>query len=127
MGILSYRANRLNLVADHLSKELGFAPGRLSTEPYFTGWKEDPNNGSIVGQVVLFVRGHSSSDPVAAYVNLPGMQAGVVPQGATFDIGIERLDPDTNAVEMRKLLQKGLERMKKLIEDLKLVPYMEGK
>lgn len=128
MPVVSKQLNDLNVIVSRLAGEVGLATDRTSGTVYFTGWKEHPEDGSIVGQVVFWVKVDGTKSPGAAYVNLPGMECGVIPQGASVNIGTERLDPTITIGGMAELLRKGLEKMRDLIKERGLVAFvLEGK
>lgn len=102
---------KLDLTGEHKTK----------FEPYFTGWKEFPYNpnGEAVGQLVQWIPKKDGNPQRAAYVNLPGMEKGIVEEGACFDIGDKRiniLNPPT-LLETEAMLIQGLSILKELVKD----------
>jgi hypothetical protein len=90
--------------------------------PFFTGWKscdptswmtDQPGDPSLgcVGQLIQFV-----GDPITCgvYVNLPGFESGIIPLGATINIGDERLYVAPSLGEMRRMLLEALVILKNL-------------
>jgi len=92
-------------------RRLGLLISDDRTEPHFTGWKDLPNEeGASIGQIVQWLPGKR-----AAYVNLPGMESGIVPMGACIDIGVKRQKEIPSAEEMERMLVEGLEKLKTLV------------
>lgn len=105
---------------------LGLNTEREKYDPYFTGWKLGPGGNGMVGQVVRWCQKKSEKGLFVAYVNLPGMESGVVPAGACFSIGDQRLDEMIGVEEIGALMSAAVGRLKQvLIEHDDLIPMME--
>lgn len=104
-----------------------FELGVTNTDkPWFTGWKfyggiMGPKIGCI-GQLVQW----RPSIRKLAYVNLPGMESGMINAGESFDVGNERLSPIITMEEMRELFVRGLDKLKELVESNEGTSDAEG-
>ena len=118
------------------TSELGTVSAHMEVnKQFFTGWK-----GAING-VDLFYRGPADEGrewdipddikigyvaqwtiPIVdgstykiIFVNLPGMESGVVPYGASFDIGSQRVYGDTPVEELNLLIEAGHAKLMELV------------
>lgn len=107
-----------------LVDELGLAKSDANRyAPYFTGWKsadvdaivldrEPDKSKGYIGQLVQWIEGDEAR---AAYVNLPGGQSGVVPEGACLEIGDERLYEAPTSQTMEEMLLGGLKKLREVV------------
>jgi hypothetical protein len=89
--------------------------GRISepkVSPWFTGWKE-VRSGEFVAQWVEYLARDGS--PVCAYVNLPGMEAGVIQVGSTIDFHGFTLSEGTSDSECHRLIEDGYHKLMELV------------
>lgn len=87
-----YEATAINEKMDPPSKPLGF-----------------------VGQWFSCVR-MPSGDVVVAYVNLPGLEAGIVFPSDKFNIGTESVNADTPPKELELLIERGYEKLAEMVD-----------
>ena len=97
---------------------------------FFTGWKStDPFAPSLeyVGQFVKVIRyaEGEGSEFLCAYVNLPGMEKGVAPEGGMLDIGTARLKLDEQSSnQLVSLLVEGAKLMDSYLQILSQTGYL---
>ena len=118
-------SKQVTQVTIKIAMELGLNVGFAKYDAYFTGWKPG-QDGRLVGQLVRWCQRKNQKGLFVAYVNLPGMESGVVPGGASFEIGSERLDEEFSLEEMGALLSAGLGRLTQILnENDDLIPVTE--
>lgn len=112
-----------------LVNELGLAKSDANSHaPYFTGWKNmDAMMAALVGRPVDESMGYigqivqriERTPTMVAYVNLPGFETGVIPLGACFEVGTERLYEAPTADVMAEMLRNGLKKLQATVEAYK--------
>jgi hypothetical protein len=123
--IILKQVNQLTQVTIKIAMELGLNTDRAKYDAYFTGWKPC-QDGRLVGQLVRWCQRKNQKGLFVAYVNLPGMESGVIPGGACFEIGSERLDEEFGLEEIGALLSAGLGKLTQILnENDDLIPVTE--
>lgn len=121
--VISKAQDEMTAISIMIGREMGLTDKGKGM--YFTGWKDATGftaSSGYVGQIVLWVKGEKGV--MAAYVNLPGMECGVIPQGACFEIGEARVVEVLTVDEMRDLLVRGIKKMNEMVSEKNLEPYI---
>jgi hypothetical protein len=100
-------------------------------KPWWTGWK------SPMGGLVWLHSGLERTDEIeipeglegycgqwccfldkpqrVVYVNVPGMESGVIPAGSTLEIGTERVSKETPVEELERFIEQGYHKLIELM------------